>query len=315
VVLKFNFQNGDTMKKILICLSIAIAALTLPVTDAEAKRLGGGKSVGMQRDMTAARPASPPPAQQAAPMPHANPAPTAAAPAAQPNRSWLGPVAGLAAGLGIGALLGSSGMFGGGMGGLGGIMEMLMLAAVVFFGFKLFQAFRAQKNAAPVDPMQYAGVGGPGMAPMQNEPIDVTPTHVPAASPVLVAPAALVLPADFDKEAFLRVAKVNFIRLQAAFDAGNLDDLREFTAPELFAEIRMDLTERAGKSQQTDVVTLDAELLDLVTQANHHVASVRFHGLIREEVNVAAEPVDEIWHLSKAVDGSRGWVVSGIQQQ
>lgn len=301
------------MKKILIALALAVTAFTLPMADAEAKRLGGGKSVGMQRDMSAAKPASPPPAQQAAPVPHANPAPTAA-PAAQPKRSWMGPLAGLAAGLGIGALLGGSGMFG--SGGLGGIMEMLMLAALVFFGFKMFQMFRAQKAAAPTaDPMQYAGVGGPSMAPIQNEPIDVTPTPVgssaPAVSPQAAAP---VLPADFDKEAFLRVAKVNFIRMQAAFDAGNVDDLREFTAPELFAEIKMDLNERAGKAQQTDVVTLDAELLDLVVQGAQNVASVRFHGLIREEANAAAEPVDEIWHLSKPTDGSRGWVVAGIQQ-
>ena len=305
------------MKKLLIALTLAVTAFTLPITDAEAKRLGGGKSVGMQRDMSAARPASPPPAQQAAPVPHANPAPTAAPPAAQPKRSWMGPLAGLAAGLGIGALLGGSGMFG--SGGLGGIMEMLMLAALVFFGFKMFQMFRAQKAAAPAaDPMQYAGVGGPGMAPIQNEPIDVTPTPVGSASSS--APAAPsqatgpVLPADFDKEAFLRVAKVNFIRMQAAFDAGNVDDLREFTAPELFAEIKMDLSERAGKAQQTDVVTLDAELLDLLVQGSQNVASVRFHGLIREEANAAAEPIDEIWHLSKPTDGSRGWVVAGIQQ-
>jgi len=301
------------MKKMLIALTLAVTAFTLPMADAEAKRLGGGKSVGMQRDMSAAKPASPPPAQQAAPVPHANPAP-AAAPAAQPKRSWMGPLAGLAAGLGIGALLGGSGMFGGG--GMGGIMEMLMLAALVFFGFKMFQMFRAQKSAAPAaDPMQYAGVGGPGMAPIQNEPIDVTPapvgTSAPAPVQIATAPA---LPADFDKEAFLRVAKVNFIRMQAAFDAGNVEDLREFTAPELFAEIKMDLNERAGKSQQTDVVTLDAELLDLQVQGTQNIVSVRFHGLIREEAGGAAEPVDEIWHLSKPADGSRGWVVAGIQQ-
>ncbi|MEY4592655.1 MAG: hypothetical protein RIR18_1550 [Pseudomonadota bacterium] len=304
------------MKKVLIALTLVVAALTLPVTDAEAKRLGSGRSVGMQRDMSASRPSAPP-AQQAAPVPHANPAPTAAAPAAQPKRSWMGPLAGLAAGLGIGALLGGSGMFGGGGG--GGFMEILMFGLLAFVGYKLFQAYQAKKlagSATPADPMQYAGVGGPSMAPIQNEPIDVTPTYVgsstsSASSTTLPVPT---LPVDFDKEAFLRVAKVNYIRMQAAFDAGNVDDLREFTSPELFAEIKMDLNERAGKSQQTDVVTLDAELLDLVVQGAQNVASVRFHGLIREETGGPAEPVDEIWHLAKPTDGSRGWVVAGIQQ-
>ncbi|HET7775773.1 MAG TPA: Tim44 domain-containing protein, partial [Azospira sp.] len=68
------------------------------------------------------------------------------------------------------------------------------------------------------------------------------------------------------------------------------------------------------KPQQTDVVQLNANLLEVVSEASRHVASVRFHGLLREEKDAAPAPFDEVWHLTKPMDGSRGWMVSGIQQ-
>jgi predicted lipid-binding transport protein (Tim44 family) len=103
------------------------------------------------------------------------------------------------------------------------------------------------------------------------------------------------------------------VRLQAANDRGDMDDIREFTAPELFAEIRIQYQERGGKPQETDVMQLNAELLEVVTEDNRHIASVHFSGQLREEGG-APEAFAEIWHLVKPVDGSRGWNVAGIQQ-
>ena len=118
----------------------------------------------------------------------------------------------------------------------------------------------------------------------------------------------------FDTEAFLRVAKLNFVRLQAANDARNLDDIRQFVSPEVFAEIKVQMDERGNIPQRTDVVTLHADLLEVTTEGSRHVASVRFSGMIRETEESAATPFDEIWHLSKPVDDTQGWVVAGIQQ-
>ena len=112
----------------------------------------------------------------------------------------------------------------------------------------------------------------------------------------------------------MRNAKVNFIRLQAANDAGNLDDIREFTSPEMFAEIKMGMAERGNAKQETDVVQLNAEVLDVAEETGRYIVSVRFSGLIREAQDVGAEPFDEIWHMVKPVDGSRGWTLAGIQQ-
>jgi predicted lipid-binding transport protein (Tim44 family) len=82
----------------------------------------------------------------------------------------------------------------------------------------------------------------------------------------------------------------------------------------VFAEIKLQLDERGRGAQQTDVVQLDAELLGLETEEARHVASVRFHGLIREEADGQPAPFNEIWHLTKPKDGSSGWVIAGIQQ-
>jgi predicted lipid-binding transport protein (Tim44 family) len=122
------------------------------------------------------------------------------------------------------------------------------------------------------------------------------------------------LPADFDAEAFERIAKTIFIRMQAANDAGDLNDLRSFTTPEMFAVARLDLQDRQGKAQATDVVKVDAEVLDLEREGERQVVSVRFHGQIREEPDAPTEDFDEVWHLVRWGDNP-SWAIAGIQQR
>ena len=122
------------------------------------------------------------------------------------------------------------------------------------------------------------------------------------------------IPADFDHAAFERNAKVNFLRLQAAYDSGNLDDLREFTSPEMFAELKLDIQGREVGLQNGDVARLDAVVLDVAEENNVYLVSVKFTGFIRFGAGIDDEVFDEIWHLSKPRQGSGGWVLSGIQQ-
>lgn len=287
------------MKKLMMAVCTVILALGLSVGDAEAARLGGGKSLGMQRQSVAPRPTAP--TQQATP---AAPKAPVGTPAATPKRNWMGPLAGLAAGLGIAALLSHFGMGEG----MANILMMALLAMAAVFVFKLLFA-RKTPAASPDNSMQYAGAGA---TPPAAQPQPVAAPQFGATAPA--APAAANIPAGFDSEGFLRIAKVNFVRLQAANDAKNIDDIREFVAPEMFAEIKMDMDARGSATQQTDVVTLNAELLEVVTEGNRHVASVHFSGMIREVAGAAAVPFDEVWNLAKPVSGDKGWVIAGIQQ-
>ena len=289
------------MKNFVMMAAALVLGFTLQINDAEAKRLGGGSSAGMQRQSVA-----PSKSTTAAPAQQQNAAP-AAAPQAQPKRSWMGPLAGLAAGLGLAAL---ASHFGFGEG-LANFMMMALLAMVVIGVIGYFM--RKKAAAAQQGGMQYAGAGANYGANAPREP-DFIPAGGSAAAPIANATTSGNIPADFDVEGFVRNAKVNFIRLQASNDAGNLDDIREFTSPEMFAEIKMGMAERGNAKQETDVVQLNGEVLDVATETSRYVVRIRFTGLIREEKDAPAAPFDEIWHMTKPTDNSRGWVLAGIQQ-
>jgi len=256
--------------------------------DAEAKRLGGGRSVGAQRSVS---PPASSPSQSQAPQ-------TAPAPQQQQQPGgigrWLGPILG---GLAIGGLLGW--LFGGN--GLGGL---LLLALLVFAAVMVFRAL-ARRGQAQAKPVQFAGMGR-GAAEVH------APLPAMAESP---APGAAILakhniPAGFDVSGFERGAKLNFIKLQAANDAGNLEELRELTTQEMFDELSRD----ARSGNHTDVVSLNADLLEVVTEADKHWASVRFSGAVREAPGAPAEDFQEVWNLVKPTNGASGWLLAGIQQ-
>ena len=163
----------------------------------------------------------------------------------------------------------------------------------------------------PAPARNVAGCGSGAPAPASCAPAGGADAAAATAAPVF---AAASVPAGFDTAAFERIAKMIFIRLQAANDAGDLNDLRTFTTPELFAVVKLELQERGTATQQTDVVRVDAQVLEVASEADRQIVSVRFHGLIREESEGVAQPFDEIWHLVKPADGSREWAIAGIQQ-
>ena len=286
------------MKHLLLSLIVAVFTLGAVSPEAEARRLGGGGSFGMQRQATPA----PAPRQPAA-QPAARPAQQ---PATAGNRSWMGPVAGLAAGLGLAALFSHLGM--------GEELGSLLLIALFIFGAVMLFRMLSRRAQGP-QRMQYAAAtavsGGDG-ATSQRTAFDTTPvsheSQGAASSPVANAHP------DFDAESFARQAKLNFIRLQAAHDEANLDDIREFTTPEMFAEIRLQLTEHHRPGQRTDVVDLNADVIEVVEEDDRYIVSVRFNGLIREDRDTTPAAFDEVWHLTKSMKDDRGWIIAGIQQ-
>jgi predicted lipid-binding transport protein (Tim44 family) len=335
-------------------LAAAVAALcmlTFTATDVDAKRLGGGRSLGMQRSAPAQQaapaPQNPAAAQQPA-KPAVQPAPQAPAqPAPQAGGSrWLGPLAGLAAGIGLAAL---ASHFGFGEQMANGLMiALLVMLGIVVFGWLIRRVLpspapataggpggndmaRSRMDVAP-DTWQPAGrsaSAGATASPMTSDSSDATRLaaadapdtvfghHADSASVSGTAAESVhtfTLPAGFDAYAFVRQAKVNFIRLQAANDEGNLDDLREFTTPEIYAELKLDIDARRGAAQKTEVVDLDVSIVDYAEESDRWVVSVRYTGRLYEDASVVSSEVDEVWHLTKPRDGKSGWLVAGMQQ-
>jgi predicted lipid-binding transport protein (Tim44 family) len=321
------------MKKFILALMLALTSLTLVVSSADAKRLGGGGSIGRQssnysRQATPASPYSQPAARPAQPA-----APTATPQGVPPRPAspWRNILGGALLGFGLGALMSHFGIGGAAGGMLGSLLTIALLAGAAFFLFRMFSRSRNEQNSNPVYATPMPGVSPIGSAAGATPEIgsglkDINPP--PAAlqgngfgasgqGGQNAAPAQIEhwgIPADFDSAGFVRNAKTYFIRLQAAWDRADVNDIREFTTPEMFAELRMQLTERGPSPNATDVVQLDAELLGIETQAYDYLATVRFQGLIKEAPDASAEPFAEIWNLAKPQQGSGGWVLAGIQQ-
>ncbi|MFN9490518.1 MAG: Tim44 domain-containing protein [Betaproteobacteria bacterium] len=294
------------MKTLITTLAL-FCGLALVSAETEAsKRLGGGKNMGSQRSITQ-QPAPKAPAQQQAQQQQQQqqagaPAQQQGAAAAAPQgNKWLGPLAGLAMGAGLMALFMNNGI----AGALGGLLLALAIAAVLVFAFRALRGRAAQQA-----PLQYAGHQGQAPQP-EAQPL-FGGGSAPAANPV--AATAGRWPADFNAQEFLRHARLNFVRLQEANDKRDSEALADFLAPDLLADIQSHWQSEGPAQGKTDVVTLESEVLEVVTEGLLYVVSVRFSGLIREDGAAEPQAFAEIWHLEKPIRGNTGWQVSGIQQ-
>ena len=284
-------------------IAIALGStLAMVANDADAaRRFGGGKSFGRQSSNVN---------KQATPPNAAAPAQSQAGPGAaqQPQRNrWLGPLAGIAAGLGLAALFSHLGL----SQGFGTILMIMLLVMAGLFVWRMLRRGQANSTVQRGEPVYAAASQASKELPPQ------APLPGGASNSVMSSFADAPtwgIPADFDKEGFERSAKVHFIRLQAAWDAKELADIREFTTPEMYAEIKMQFSESKDEKTQTEVVDLEAEVLGVEASASEDLASVRLKGTIRENPNAAAESFQEVWNLAKPKNGRTGWLLAGIQQ-
>jgi predicted lipid-binding transport protein (Tim44 family) len=283
------------MKRFLFSLFALVLTAGLVIDDAEARRLGGGRPIGAQRQAVPDKPVTPPATQQAAPATN----PAGAAAAKKPMSPWFGALAGLAAGLGLAYLFGEE---------LGTIVMIMLLAlgAVAILGL-LARAFAKPQPQASPQGLRFASLG--------NETVVAPPpSQSGVALPDFRSQFAPRIPDGFNVDAFVREAKKSFLALQEANDSGDLEAIRELVTDEMFEHLKRDVAERGAARQTTDVVTLDARLLEVVTESGTHWASIRFSGLIREEAGAAPQAFEEIWNLQKPERGGTGWMLAGIQQ-
>ncbi len=283
------------MKQTLTFLTIAFLSFGLFAFDAEAKRMGGGKNLGTQRQSINQ--------QQTAPSPKQAPA---AAPAAAPSTGskWGGALAGLAAGGLLAALF-----MGGAFENIN-MMDMLIIALLIGGVFFIIRMMRKPRTEQQSPAMQYSG-----MNTAAQDRFTPPPFSPAAANTGDSATQRPNIPADFKVEPFLKHAKASFIALQAAHDRGDIEEIRDYTTPEMLAEIGAQIQERDGAHQQSEVMFIDANLLEVETVGDAAIASVRFTGQIRELPDGEPDAFDEIWHVQKNLrDPQATWLLAGIQQ-
>lgn len=285
VIITLTQKRYNTMRTFISYFLIAMLSFGLFINEASAKRFGGGRSFGVQRS------------QSSLFSPNKMKNSSAIGQNASNPSKWKG----LLGGLLIGGLLTSLFM---GHGLASGLLSWLLIGAVLFFiigffrrkmqpGFQSGQSSQFNQNPFNNFTQAFNNTSNSNASSSNND--------------------FATYPADFSPESFLREAKVTFNRLQAAYDQKNLQDLSDFTAPEVFAEIKMQLDERGDAPNKTEIITLEAELLDVSKQSNSMIASVRFTGSIKENDEPISQ-LDEIWHF-RQFDNKRQWVVGGIQQE
>lgn len=330
------------MKKWLPALLVAFLMVVHP--EADARRMGGGKSFGQQSGNVSQRNAAPA-NNPGAPTQNANATankPASAAPAAAaPKKPWGAMLGGLAAGLGLAWLANSLGLGEG----FGQILMIALLAMAAFAIFKMVMRSRsgagnAQSAASPYA-FQGAGAGSPSpeTAPL---PHNYSPNNVgndasarpwernstsldiskSAAGGSMIGSALAGsqnwgVPEGFDAAGFIEAAKRNFTTLQSAWDRSDVATLRSMMTDGMLTEIRAQLAEREShrgdQPNHTEVLMIEAQLLGIEDLGEGYMASVEFSGMIREEPSSGPSPFREVWNMTKAKTGGSGWLVAGVQ--
>lgn len=280
-------HTGERMKRMALGLGIALIGAAIALPPAAAQSAAGARASGELRTAGKARTVKP--ATRAARPPSARP------------RGWASGLLEFATGGLLGALFGGEALF--------GILMVVLLFAIGIFVVRL--VMRGREAEVPAG--QRAGRGPEFVPP----PVTPAPPASPAVGLNAMAPVEATrptLPAGFDLAGFVRAAKLNFVRVQLAIDLGKLDAIRAFSMPQPFAELSKRVADRGGKGQQTDIVSLNAELVALVTEGDTRRASVRFSGMAREKPGAVAVGFTELWTLAKPAGGSTEWRLAGLRR-
>ncbi len=102
-----------------------------------------------------------------------------------------------------------------------------------------------------------------------------------------------------EEQALLGSARHQFLSLQAAWDAGDLDTLRRLTTASMFAELAAELPVRGTGPNRTDVLSLEAHLISHEAFGPLELASIEFCGVVRECEALGPVPFREVWMLAR----------------
>jgi predicted lipid-binding transport protein (Tim44 family) len=312
---------------VFVTLAITLILSFGALSEAQAKRFGGGGNFGGRSSYSA-------PYQRSAPSQQSQT--SRQQPAAQPgqpvrqgwaNRGLMGMLGGLA----LGGLLGSMFM-GGGFHGLN-FMDILVFGGIAFL---LFKMFAGRKTPAPQpaaygrtyddkfqntgnnpssfsnssSPDQPSGGFNTDMLFDKNKPTSNNSANLGQDADFNTA----IIPTSFDRDGFLNGAKIAYTALQNAWDSRDLAEIRGLTTDKVFAEIQ-DQIRASTEENHTDILKINAEVLEVREIGNQIEAVVLFDNILREAQTAQANQVREVWHFIKPNNPAQTkWLLDGIQQ-
>lgn len=121
-----------------------------------------------------------------------------------------------------------------------------------------------------------------------------------------------VVPEGFNQEDFINEAKSYFVRLQKSWGEGDLADIRQFITVQAFGEIQSRMHSR-GRHVQTELVSLEAELLSVDASSDKQAAIVLFN--CQAKGNDQQYVIEEVWHFINSTNCQKSsWFLDDIQQ-
>lgn len=311
------------MKKILAIFCVCLALATTSLDAEAAKRIGGGGSFGRPAPtftQKAPTPAAAPKAPQQNATSQQRQQQTAPAPKPAQKPSMMRSIlTGMAAALGISALLSLLGVD---SAGLASLLTGALIALALFFVVRMVLGTMAQRRASAqseaaqamrippeprrAEPAAYASQSGIRSGSVMDQ------FSGESAGSGNEGTAEDVTPADFDREGFLKVALENYGKLQKAWDTGNVIEISDFTTQDVFVAITHQLRQRGHEVYHSDILELKNSLLGIAREEDVYLAAVEFRGRIR--IGDETEVINEIWTLEKPAEGNGGWLLAGIKQ-
>lgn len=309
------------MKRFLAVFLVCLSLITISVDADAARRFGGGSSFGRSAPTFSQKT----PAPSAAPQNQQKAAsPTQQKQTATPNQAtpqrpsmMRSVLTGLAAALGISALLSMLGINGAGLVSLiTGILLALVVFMLIRWGMSKFMPRSVATSSGTYTNKQESTIEVPPMQREATQPLGSNARHgsvMDQFSGVSQSSGVQdITPDNFDREGFLQTAKTQYVKLQKAWDSGNVIEISDFTTQDVFVALTHQLRERGSQVYHSEIVELHNQLLGIAEADNMYVASVNFTGLIRVEDEL--EELNEIWILEKPIHGDGGWLLAGIQQ-
>lgn len=304
-----KINNIVRMFAIILALSV-FSTFAMP-DDADARRFGGGRSIGRTTTVRPSAPAGVTSSQQHFQQQNSAISNNAAGAAAMSRRGMFG---GLFGGLLAGTLLGSL-LSGGGFAGGFGMLDLIIIGLLIYFGMKFFRN-RQQNSNNKQYYSQHSSSDYSNQNINQNGQ-NQAGNNAAAAWDNLRSDRheqtnAYQSTGTFNTEEFLAGAKQLYVRMQESWDLRDIDDIKQFTSPVMHKDIEEQFKEDPNPSK-TQIILINANVLEVKQEGDYEQVAVLFDVLMKEAENQDNEQVKEIWNFSRNKAKNGTWILDGIQ--